>query len=77
MFLLTRNARGDVRGAPVCNDCYNKAEPRLVNGRIEFRQKKRVSHVGYILWRVESRSIARLIERVGRTVVGRLMARPQ
>jgi len=72
--LYAWNSRGEVREIPVCDRCYDEYNPVLVKDSVEFRPRRRVSHIGYIVWRIESKGAARLIERAGRTAAGRVMA---
>jgi hypothetical protein len=46
----------------------------LVKDSVEFRPRRRVLYIGYIVWKIESKRAARLIERTGRTAAGRIMA---
>jgi len=73
--LYAWNSLGEVREVPVCERCYGEVEPVLVKRSIVFRRKKRVSRIGYVVWKIESRSIAGFIEKAGRTVIGRIMAK--
>ena len=73
--LYAWNSLGEVREVPVCEKCYGEVEPILVKRSLVFRRKKRVSHIGYAIWKIESRSIAGFIEKAGRTVIGRIMAK--
>jgi len=73
--LYAWNSLGEVREVPVCEKCYGEVEPVLVKRSVVFRRKKRVSHIGYAIWKIESRSIAGFIEKAGRTVIGRIMTK--
>jgi Zn-dependent protease len=70
--LYAWDSRGDVKAIPVCGRCYEEYNPVLRKGSVELRPRKHVSHTGYIIWRIESKEAARLIERLGRTWLGRL-----
>jgi len=72
--LYAWNSYGEVKTIPVCDGCYDRYNPVLRRGSVEFRPRRRISHIGYVIWRIESRMIARLIERAGRTAAGRIMA---
>jgi len=70
--LYTWDVRGGVRVIPVCGRCYEEYSPVVRRGSVELRPRRRVSHTGYMIWRIESKGAARLIERAGRTWLGRL-----
>ena len=68
------SVRGDVFEIPVCGNCYQIYEPRPSRRGVEFKEARRVSHIGYILWFIESSTVAKIIERLGRTYIGRVVA---
>ena len=70
--LYTWDVRGGVRVIPVCGRCYEEYSPVVRRGSVELRPRRRVSHTGYMIWRIESKGAARIIERLGRTWLGRL-----
>jgi Zn-dependent protease len=70
--LYTWDVRGGARAIPVCGRCYEEYSPVVRRGSVELRPRRRVSHTGYMIWKIESKGAARLIERLGRTWLGRL-----
>jgi len=65
---------GDVFEVPVCSICYQRYEPKSSRKGVEFKESRRISHVGYILWSIESSTVAKIIERLGWTFIGRVVA---
>ena len=71
---IQASVRGEVEEVPVCSNCYQRYEPRTSKRGIEFKEARRISHTGYIFWSIESARAARIIEKIGRTFIGRIVS---
>jgi Zn-dependent protease len=68
------NIYGEVTEIPVCDQCYARYEPKPSKKGVSFVKARNVSHLFGIVWFIESASIARFIERLGKTLIGRVAA---